>query len=105
MPSSIDDDDGDRRSGRTTAQIKRAPPNALMITPNGPHIGVSRHLAVGLGRGDIKFVSLGMAKASGWQRTRGLRGTDAVMLDHACWRFMSQADREEFLELQAAFGW
>ena len=102
MPSTIADDIGPRGSGRTTAQIRRAPAGALMITP---HIGYSRDIARRLDRGDIKFVSLDTAKARGWDRTRGIRGSDAVMLDHACWQFMSKAEREYFYQLQNINQW
>jgi len=76
-----------------------------MVTPNARHCDYSRHLAIGLGRLDVQFASLDTITRNGWERTRGLWGTDAVMLDHACWHFMSKAEREEFYHLQAAYGW
>lgn len=102
MPSTMADDTGARGSGRTTAQIRRAPVGAFIVTP---HLHYSRDLAMREGRADIKFVSLDSAKAHGWSRTRGVRGADMVMLDHACWQFMTRAERAEFFALQSVFEW
>ena len=105
MPSTNADDDGNRGTGRTTAQMKRAPQRALIVVPNLPFTRYAKDLAFKIGRNDLQFISLESAKRYGWQRTRGLRGRDAVMLDHACWHFMNTTEREEFSELQHAYEW
>lgn len=102
MPSTMADDFGARGSGRTTAQMRRAPEGALMVTLNRSY---SRQLAMREGRGDIRFVSLDSAKAHGWSCMQGIRGADMVILDHACWQFMTRAERAKFLELQSVFEW
>lgn len=105
MTSRPEDDLGLRGSGRTTSQIKRAPRGALIITHTRGHIHYARHIARSIGRHDVQFVSLDTAKERGWQRTRGLFGTDAVILDHACWQFMTRAEKDRFIELQNAYRW
>lgn len=105
MPSTIADDDGERGTGRTTRQIASAKQGALFVVLNSRMIDYTKLLAFERGRTDLKIVSLETASRHGWERTRGLRGKNAVVLDHACWQQMSRTTRQEFLELQHAYEW
>lgn len=67
----------DRGTGRTSAQILAAPPNAVLVSPTGDPDYCQR-LAEHLGRPDIKCVSKSWLLRSGYEGTRR-----PVVIDHA----------------------
>lgn len=74
------DNDGDRGSGRTTDQMRRAARGALFLWVNDRSLGYARHLAHHLGRDDLDI-----RPASVLDRPEKLMGLvfPEVVVDHA----------------------
>lgn len=71
-----------RRTGKTTKAIQACPPNAIYVCPTRASIDYSRNIALGLGRGDIRFVGPEFIRDF---RHKGLR--NRIEVDHAVeWR-------------------
>ena len=105
MTSSISDDFGDRGSGRTTRQLRGTAEHGVYIVLNVAMRRYTEHLARSVGRADVRVMLLETASSYGWEKLRGVRGLNAVTLDHACWRFMTKQERSGFLQRQAAGEW
>lgn len=74
--------DPNRSTGRTTKQIKEAPPNSIYVWLND-HLQIPRRIAENLGRVDIKFYSYGEFQGKVNQLYRGTKGKQNVIFDHA----------------------
>ena len=85
----------DRRSGRTTNQIKEAPEWAIYVWPVQLSISHPKQIAKKLGRTDIKIVSLS------WLKVSNVRGQSSkVILDHATPSFMTNREWDEWGEIK-----
>jgi hypothetical protein len=81
----------DRQSGRTSRLMANAPQGATYVVPVAGTLSYYRHLAAHLGRHDLKFQGPGFLSKQG----QPYRGHDpaTVVVDHATWEAVSQADR------------
>lgn len=82
-----------RRTGRTTRAIERAPKNAIYIWPVHGTLCYARDIARRLGRGDLQVVGLSWLDKHSYLGVRDL----VVVVDHAVDYFLS---REQVRVLQ-----
>lgn len=81
-----------RGDGTTTKQIKASPIHARYVTPN---IDYTSHLALSLGRGDLKMEPMSFFENHRW---RGLRKSQ-VVVDHAVPECMEREQRVQMYEI------
>ena len=81
--------DEDRGTGRTTAQIKAAPPNAVFLWPAHGSLSYVRDLAKRVGREDLRIISVEnfSPEMVAWRNT-------PVVVDHAAEVRLSARDRD-----------
>lgn len=89
----------ERPEGKTTAQIRTAPRDALFIW-HSPDTGYARRLAAHLGRDDLEFVGPSVLDAAG-RRIRG-RTFGGIVVDHHAHEMLSADQLAVLAELLGA---
>lgn len=86
--------------GRTSEQIRRAPPGAIFIWPTPFSLSYAQHLARHLGRPDLQIVTIGVLLEPHRLRSLAMSPREMI-LDHAAAEHMSEEHWRNLEQLQA----
>lgn len=73
-----------RGTGVSTEQIRKAPLNAIYVSPHTAALAYHKNLAAHLGRQDIQHITV-QRIGRGWVRGKGPETLKLIVVDHSVW--------------------